>query len=204
MSSTASSANPMEPKQLHTASPEEINKIKNIIKDLKFCMLTTQDDHGRLRSRPMGVSGELETVADGTELTFFTYKDSHKCTEMSQHQNQVCLAFADPKNQTYVSLSGTGRVSEDRGEMERRWSPLYKAWFPDGLNTRGIALLKVHLDAAEYWDSPSSTVAHAIAFVKSQLTGQVAKGIGQHEKVTLSDQPQVKEGRQWMGEQSAK
>jgi general stress protein 26 len=36
---------------------------------------------------------------------------------------------------------------KDRAEMERRWSVIYKAWFPEGLDTKGIALLKVHIDA---------------------------------------------------------
>ena len=31
-------------------------------------------------------------------------------------------------------------------------------WFPEGKDDPEIALLRVNLEKAEYWDSPSSTV----------------------------------------------
>jgi general stress protein 26 len=33
------------------------------------------------------------------------------------------------------------------------------AWFPDGLDTPGLTLIKVEADTAEYWEGPTSTVA---------------------------------------------
>jgi general stress protein 26 len=41
-----------------------------------------------------------------------------------------------------------------------------KAWFPDGLDDPDLALLRVHVEAAEYWDSPSSTMVHIVGFVR--------------------------------------
>lgn len=170
--------------KMHTATQTDIDKMKRLIHDTKFCMLTTQDKEGALRSRPMGVNGDLECDVNGgcAVLTFFTYKDSAKCEEMNAHGKQVNLSFADPKSQNYVSISGRGNISQDRAEMEKRWNPVMKAWFPDGLDTPGCSLLKVVIDKAEYWDAPSSTMAHAFSFVKSQLTGQIGGG-GEHQSV---------------------
>jgi general stress protein 26 len=153
----------------------DVEKMKSMIKDMQYCMLTTQDANGDLRSRPMGANADLEVGADPSEcyITFFTYKDSLKCHEMHAHKDKVNLSFSDPKKQNFVSISGTGSCSTDRAEMERRWSPSLNAWFPNGLDTPGISLLRVKVDKAEYWDAPSSKVAHAVSFIKGQLTGKV-------------------------------
>jgi general stress protein 26 len=37
-----------------------LEKLRNLIKDIDFCMLTTLDDDGCLRSRPMSVKGKLD------------------------------------------------------------------------------------------------------------------------------------------------
>jgi general stress protein 26 len=47
---------------------------------------------------------------------------------MAAHGCQVNLSFSDPKSQNYVSVSGTGAVSQDRDEMKKRWSEANKAW----------------------------------------------------------------------------
>jgi hypothetical protein len=62
--------------------------------------------------------------------------------------------------------------------------PLLKAWFPDGLDDPALALLRVDIEKAEYWDSPSSTVVHLVGFVKALATGKTYEP-GEHEKVTL-------------------
>ena len=53
---------------------------------------------------------------------------SDQCSEMAAHGCQVNLSFSDPKSQNYVSVSGTGAVSQDRDEMKKRWSEANKAW----------------------------------------------------------------------------
>jgi hypothetical protein len=45
-------------------------------------------------------------------------------------------------------------------------------WFPQGPDDPEVALLKVSVDQAEYWDSPSSTMVYAYGYVKAKLTGQ--------------------------------
>ena len=47
-----------------------------------------------------------------------------------------------------------------------------------------ITLLKVITESAEYWDAPSSPVAHAIGLVKSTLTGQPAS-VGDNETLQV-------------------
>jgi general stress protein 26 len=57
-----------------------------------------------------------------------------------------------------------------------------KAWFPDGPEQADIALLKVVVTKAEYWDGPSSTIAQAISFVSAIITGKQVE-LGENKKV---------------------
>jgi general stress protein 26 len=68
--------------------------------------------------------------------------------------------------------------------MEELWNPILKAWFPKGLDDPNIILLKVSVEAAEYWDSTSSTIVQVAGFIKALVTGARADG-GENEKVTF-------------------
>ncbi len=63
--------------------------------------------------------------------------------------------------------------------------PVYKAWFPKGLEDPDLTLMKVTAEKAEYWDSPNGTVVHLLGLVKALATGHRAE-IGEHAQVTLN------------------
>jgi hypothetical protein len=73
--------------------------------------------------------------------------------------------------------------ARDRGKMEALWRPQYRAWFPDGLDDPDLGLLKVSIEAAEYWDSPSSPVVHLIGLARAVLTGEPPRQMGDHGKI---------------------
>ncbi|NEQ21577.1 MAG: pyridoxamine 5'-phosphate oxidase family protein [Microcoleus sp. SIO2G3] len=160
---------------------EEIKKLRELVKDIDTGMLTTIDEDGTLHSRPMSTNGEIES--DGS-VWFFTYARSHKVTEVEQHQ-QVNVSFSAPNKQRYVSMSGTAQLVQDRSKIEELWKPQLQAWFPKGLDEPDIALLKVNVQKAEYWDAPSSFIAHTIGLVKAITTGEQASS-GENEKINLS------------------
>lgn len=145
-----------------------ISKIAGYIKDIDFTMLTTIDEDGGLQSRPMSTQ---KIEFDGS-VYFFAYDDSTKVKHINANP-QVNLAYSQPEKQNYISIKGSAEISKDRQKMEELWSPELKAWFPQELDTPGITLIKVTAESAEYWDSPSSTVAHVIGLVKSTVSGKV-------------------------------
>jgi general stress protein 26 len=163
-----------------TERDQNVKKLAQMIKGIDFGMLTTVDDAGTLRSRPMSVNGNVEF--DGS-VWFFTFGSSHKVLE-AQHHPQVAVSFSDPKNQNYVSLSGTAELVRDKAKIEELWTPSLKSWFPQGVDTPDIALLHVTAHKGEYWDAPASAVAHIFGLVKSLATGQPAL-VGEDKKVTL-------------------
>ncbi len=158
---------------------EALEKLNDLIEDIDFAMLTTIDTDGVLRSRPMSTQ---KAEFDG-DLWFFTSDRTHK-TEEIERDNRVNLAYANPDDNVYVSVSGTAEIVHDRAKMEELWNPILKAWFPDGLDQPDICLLRVTAEQAEYWDSPSSTLVQIAGFVKAIATGKRANG-GENEKINL-------------------
>ena len=162
-----------------TTHTESAAKLSKLIHGVRIAMMTTTDTDGTLRSRPMATQA---TEFDG-DLWFFTGKSSHKTTEIDA-DHRINLSYSDPGSSKYVSVSGTGRLVQDRAKAEALWNPLYKAWFPKGLEDPDLCLLKVTPTQAEYWDTPGSAIVHAIGFVKAIATGKRANP-GEHEKLDL-------------------
>ncbi len=161
---------------------ETQRKLNRLIKDIGTAMLTTVGPDGSLRSRPMVT--QTAGLENG-ELWFFTADDSGKVAEI-EAEHEVNLAYAEPKEQRYVSLSGTAALKRDPARARRLWNSEVKAWFPGGPEDPHLALLRVRVHTAEYWDAPSGKMASLIALAKSTLTGESAGEVGEHEKVMLS------------------
>lgn len=162
-----------------TTNEDNIQKINALIKGINIAMLTTLDPDGQLHSRPMGTQ---QTEFDGS-LWFFTSKTSGKvhAIETDAHVN---VAYANPTDQSYISLAGKATLVEDRAKMEELWSPFIRAWFPEGLEDPDLTLMRVEVDSAQYWESPSATVVKIVGLAKALLTGQTYKG-GENRKVQI-------------------
>ncbi|HVF29211.1 MAG TPA: pyridoxamine 5'-phosphate oxidase family protein [Pyrinomonadaceae bacterium] len=158
----------------------DVAHLREMVKDIDFCMLTTLDEQGNPHSRPMSTNRHLDFDGD---LWFFIYGDSHKALEI-RREPKVNASFADPSNQSWVSMTGTAELVRDRRKMEELWQPQLRAWFPKGLDEPDIALLKVNVEKAEYWDSPSSTIAHVYSLASALVTGKPAD-LGDNKKLDL-------------------
>ncbi len=160
---------------------ESIEKLGILIKEIDFCMLTTMDE-GFLRSRPMSTQ---KFEFDG-DLWFFTSDQTHKIEEI-ERDNRVNVSYADPAESRYVSVSGVAEIVKDKAKIEELWNPILKAWFPKGLDDPALCLLKVAVEKAEYWESPSGTLVQVAGFVKAIVTGKEAQW-GDNEKIDVSTQ----------------
>ena len=152
------------------ADAEARAKVHALMKDATFAMFGTYDAQGNAHARPM-VASAHDDDAEGGALWFFTRHDSRKIAEL-QADGRVTLSYADPKAQNYVSAIGRAQIVRDRAKVQDLWSEPLRTWFPDGPSDESIALIRVELDRAEYWDSPSSAVVYAYGYAKARLTGE--------------------------------
>ena len=159
---------------------EQVEHLAELIDGIDICMLTTIDDDGKPWSRPMGTQ---HVTFDGA-LWFFTRDDSEKVTHI-RHRPGVGIAFSKPSDQEYVTMAGRAAVVDDRQKAEELWSEPLATWFPDGLDDPHLRLIKVEIERAEYWDSPSSFIVYAFGYAKAKLTGEPPRDLGKHAKVSL-------------------
>ena len=158
---------------------EAITKINELVKGKQIAMLTSVSEDGSFHARPMAV---LDVDFDG-DVWFFTAKDAPKVAQIEK-ESRVNVAYSDPGNQDYVSLAGHAKLVIDQALNKKYWQPQFEAWFPGGVEDPQLALLKIEVDGAEYWDSPSSTVAHVKGFIQSKISGEQGP-VGENAKVDL-------------------
>jgi general stress protein 26 len=154
----------------------DVEHVWQLIESISFCMMSTLTGT-QLHSRPMGAFARPN---EGM-IYFFTDVRAHKGDEIRRFP-KVCLAFADPRGQKYLSISGPAVVSSDREKIRELWSIPARLWWesPDDPNIRLIAVTP---EEAEYWDSPGNFTSNIkVAF-------GIATGVhpdpGDHRKVSI-------------------
>ncbi len=144
---------------------EHIKKLDELTNDISFAMLTTVEPHGSLQSRPMAT----HQMAFNGDLWVFTGASSHKVYNV-ENNPQVNVTFSDPDGQKYVAMPGRASLVLDTQKAKDLWNGLYRWWFPHGLDNPDLVVLKIEVDGAKEWDSPSRAVIHAYGLAKIVLT----------------------------------
>jgi len=154
----------------------DTDRVWDLMEKISICMLANWDGK-ELRSRPMGAYVRRNENA----VYFLTDKRDHKDDDI-KHYAKVCLAFADPGNQNFVSLSGQASVSDDRQKIKELWGTPAKAWWnsPEDPN---ICVLKISPDDAQYWDGPG----HVVSYVKMAMAAMTGSrpDMGDNKKVSM-------------------
>lgn len=162
---------------------ETIKKVADLIKDIPVAVVTTEDEQGRLHSRPMA---SVNAAFDGY-LWFFTRGHTRKTREV-EHHRQVNVSFADMEHGRYISTCGPAYVEQDQSKMQNLWADRLTTWFPHGLSEPDLVLLRVDVEDAEYWDAASGSMVHLGGLEADRLAGtpypapqaESAKDTGKH------------------------
>ncbi len=141
-------------------------RMSEMIKDIRFAMLTTCNEAGDLHSRPMTTQQEEH---DGI-LWFIIGRSAQSAVDILTHPH-VNLSYSDPTTHRYVSVSGRATLVEDHSRIVKFWQSDYSVWFPKGVDDPELVLLKVSVESAEIWQSPSTWMGRTLAFAKALVTG---------------------------------
>lgn len=154
-----------------------------LIKDIRFGMLTHRTSSGMLHAHPL--TTQNRRLDEHSELYFFIPKQG-ELYERLQTDGSVNVSYSDPGEDSYVSLSGQARFSDDQAKKEALWSPMAKAWFPGGATDPNLALLVIKLQHAEYWDVDESKMVQLFKMAKAAITGNPPTDMGEHKELKLS------------------
>lgn len=161
-----------------TSGEKSFAHLKSLVEDIKFCMLTTADDDGTLRSRPLQTAG----VDDDCTLWFFTSRTSPKVMEAQADAGRVNVSYANPGKSDFVSISGRATIVDDREKMRALYTKWVEVFFPKGLDDPDLVLLRVDVEKAEYWDAPNTGAGRLFALAKGLATGNV-EGVTENRKL---------------------
>lgn len=156
---------------------ESLDKLGELIEEVEVAMLTTHAADGSLVSRPLQT---LQYRGDG-ELVFFTGADSHKNDELHAHPD-VNIAYANPSKQVYVSVRGEASLDRDRATIDELWSPAFQVYF-DGKDDPNLAVLRVKVRDAMYWEASGNFVGRAIDFARAAMSRDPSK-LGEHGRLS--------------------
>jgi general stress protein 26 len=152
---------------MHRMSDDAVrDAIWSKVRAIETCMMVTRDGDA-LRSRPMTA---ILRTSQGA-VWFIANAADHKDDDLARDP-RACLAFADPHQHCYVSLSGRIAAVHDRQLVDELWNDAAARHFPAGPGDPRILLLRFEPEIGEYWVAPSGTISAVFRFLKAAVTGQ--------------------------------
>ena len=136
--------------------PYSLKDLAKKIADIDFAMLTTTTENGELASRPMSNNGDVEYDGD----SFFFSDEEARTVSDIQRDPKVNLALQGDqgllgKPGIVISIEGRAEIIRDKAMFEKHWVPDLERWWPEGVDTPGIVLIKVRASRVHYWDGES-------------------------------------------------
>jgi len=159
-------------------SETDLDRVWEIMEDVATCMVTTHAG-GKMRSRPMHAFPERDEGA----IYFITDTRGAKDEEIAAAPD-VCLAFADIGDNTYLSITGRAEMIRDRNKAEELWSSEAQAWWPRGPRDPAVRVLRVSPEQAEYWDTRGNSVVVALKLMAARMAGR-QPDLGDNKKVQV-------------------
>ena len=166
-----------------TDPTEARTKLWDLVKDIRFAMFTTRHANGHLHSRPM--TTQNSNLDEDQNLWFFMSRKGEPVADLIADPT-VNVAYADTGEDSYVSVSGTAAVVEDKAKKQQLWSKMAEAWFPGGVDDPDLALVCVKISHANYWDVKESKIVQLYQMAKAVITGKPPTEMGEQAKIRMN------------------
>ena len=151
----------------------ELQKFYDMVENIDTAMMTTRRADGHLQSRAMA----NQKRADGADLWFVARDGSAKLADLA-HDPHVNLSYYKDSNREWVSVSGIGTISRDRGKIRELYAPDWKVWFAEEGDPRHgtaddprMVLIGVTVHAAVFLEITKPRPVLLYEMVKGWLTG---------------------------------
>lgn len=139
--------------------------LNELLQSFDTAMLITRH-HDKNHARPMAIA----EVEGGSTIWFITSDGSPKAEEI-RSDTRVSVTFQSDRK--FIALSGTSALVHDRARIAALWKDAWKVWFPDGKDDPSIALIKVNVEDAEFWDNAGGKgIRYVYEAVKGLVSGE--------------------------------
>lgn len=130
-----------------------LSELSEKMREIDFAMLNTHTDGGQIGARPMSNNAQVEYNGDSY---YFAYDDARSVSDIARDP-KVGLSFQGKSGMLgmrpfFVAVEGAAELIRDKAAFEAHWTKDLDRWFPQGIDTPGIVLIKVHATRVHYWD----------------------------------------------------
>jgi general stress protein 26 len=119
------------------------------------------------------------------EIWFFTRAETDMARDASHGARQVMVIFQSKDSEVQACVGGEMTVEMDRAKIEKWWSPMVAAWYPEGKDDPDLRLLRVKCHDARVWISDAGPVRYVWEVAKANATGRTPD-LGGRTDVTLN------------------
>ncbi|TRW18135.1 pyridoxamine 5'-phosphate oxidase family protein [Glacieibacterium frigidum] len=132
--------------------PMTLPELAKAMRKIDFAMLQTHSEGGTIAGRPMSNNAEVEYDGDSW---YFSYEDTRTCDDIKADP-KVALAFQANtsllgKPGLMVAVEGVAELIRDKAVFAEHWTSNIERWFPQGIDTPGLVLIKVEAVRIHYW-----------------------------------------------------
>ncbi len=130
-----------------------LTDIAKEMKDIDFVMLQTKTEGGQIAARPMSNNRDVEYDGDSW---YFLFDDSRTFQDISRDP-KVGLSLQGNKGllgkpPIFIAVEGQAEIIRDKSTFAEHWTKDMDRWAKDGIDTPGLAMIKVHAGRIHYWD----------------------------------------------------
>ena len=130
-----------------------LKELSKKMRAIDFTMLTTRTPGGVLTARPMSNNGEVDYDGDSW---FFTTEDTAMVAEIAADPVVGLTLSGDRgllgKPGIFIAIEARAELIRDKALFAVHWTKGLDRWFPQGIDTPGLVLIRAHAARIAYWD----------------------------------------------------
>ncbi|GGG97175.1 general stress protein [Parapedobacter pyrenivorans] len=147
---------------------EAIEKLKSLVDKIDIGMLCTFNPES---DYPHAIPMSRQEVDENGDIWFLFSSESDTHQNL-QRNHKVSLLYSDVSNYSFLSINGTGNISQDSTRIDKYWNKIVAAWFEQGREDPRIRVLKVTPEEGHYWDNKTNKLVTFLKVATSALSGK--------------------------------
>lgn len=154
----------MSTENLH--DQEAIDKLKELIMDIDFCMLQTNLGYQPIHSIPMST----KTVRNDGTILFLSSSLSEHNENIAKSAN-VQLIYSNKNAMEFLSIYGEAVILTNQELIEELYESTDDTWF-DGKEDPSVTVIQIKPLTAQYWDTKDGAIVSALKMGYGAITGE--------------------------------
>jgi general stress protein 26 len=123
------------------------------MRDIDFTVLSTRTNGGAIAARPMSNNREVDYSGDA----WFFADETTRMVGDIQADPHVGLSYQGTSGflgmrPLFLAVEGKAALIRDKALFAEHWTKGLERWWPDGIDTPGLLLIKVSGERVHYWD----------------------------------------------------